>query len=152
VNTYSLKMAVLALAVVALISLIPYIGAFVFAPVVALVIATVAGRHAARMATSSPATAATKAGALVGVGALAGAVIGLGALVLVVVNIPGVQEFIRASEPNPEARLPYEWIMPIGALAGIIVGAIVGLFDLALSVVAGLVAGWMHNQNHAQAA
>jgi hypothetical protein len=89
-----------------------------------------------------------KAGAIVGAGALLGSIVGLAVLALFVGNIPEVQTYVQNSEPNPEARIPTEWIAPLGALAGVVVGFIVGLFDLILSAVAGFVAGALNHSTH----
>ncbi len=143
----ALRMGGFAFVVVAVCSLIPYLGWFVIAPIAALAIAAAAGRQAAAATHSGASTAGAKVGALVGLGALIGSMIGLTILVLVLVEIPGVQEAIRNSEPNPQARIPYEWIAPLGALAGVVVGFFVGLFDLVLSVIGGLLAAWVYDHN-----
>src|SRR5690349_7673619 len=108
------RYAVMALIGVALVSLIPYYGSFVIAPLAALAIGAVAGRRAAAVAGDRTTNEAVRAGALVCLGATIGSIIGLTILVLFVVDIPAVQDFIRSSEPNPEARIPFEGIMPLG--------------------------------------
>lgn len=113
----------------------------------ALVIGAAAGRQAAAETRSSASVAGAKAGAKVGVGALVGSMIGIAILGLVLVNIPGVPEFIRSSEPHPEARIPYEWMTGLGALTGVVVGFFVGLFDLFLSFVGGLLAAMVYDHN-----
>jgi hypothetical protein len=142
------RYGVLALIAVALVSLIPYFGSFVIAPLVALAFGAVAGRRAAGLEGDRNTGGPAKAGALVGLGALIGSIIGLTLLVLFVVDIPAVQEYIRTSEPNLGARVPYEWMMPIGALMGIVVGFLAGLFDLVVAVLGGLIAGWVYHNNH----
>jgi hypothetical protein len=57
-------------------------------------------------------------GLVVGVGALLGAVAGLTALGWIAGDYRQVQEFVRSSKPHPDARLPYGWIAPLGAIAG----------------------------------
>ncbi len=145
--TIGIRMGIVAFVAIVLVSLIPYIGSFVLAPIVALAMGAAAGRRAAALARTGAANEAAKTGALVGVGALIGSIIGLAMLVMFVVDIPVVQEFIRTSEPNPEARIPYEWMAPLGGLAGVVVGFFVGLFDLGLAFVGGLLAGWVFDHN-----
>lgn len=145
----ALKLSILAFVVVTLVSLIPYLGTFVIAPLAALAIGAAAGRRAATVARDRAANEAAWAGTLVGVAALIGSIVGLALLITFVVDIPAVQEFIRSSEPNPEARIPYEWMVPLGALSGVVVGFFVGLFDLLLALGGGLVAGWIVNHNRA---
>lgn len=142
------KYAFIALVAVSLVSLVPYFGSFVIAPLIALAVGAVAGRHAAALAGNRTTGQAVRAGSLVGLGALIGSIIGLTLLVLFIVDIPAVQDFIRTSEPNPEARIPSEWLMPLGTLMGIVVGFLAGLFDLVVAVVGGLVAGWIYHNNH----
>ena len=60
-------------------------------------------------------------------GALTGAVIGLVALGWIAGRYPAFQELVRNSEPNPEARLPYDWIAPLGAATGGVIGCLSGL-------------------------
>lgn len=141
------RMGVLAVVIVGLVSLVPYVGWFLIAPIVALMIGAAAGRQAAAATRSGTTGAGAKAGAKVGVGALIGSIIGVTILGLVLVNIPGAPEFIRSSEPHPEARIPYEWMTGLGALTGVVVGFFVGLFDLFLSFVGGLLAAWVYDHN-----
>ena len=76
-NIVNLLRGAIALVAVALVSLIPYVGSIVIAPVVVLMISAEAGRRAAARAGSRPANEAAKAGAIVGVGALIGSIVGL---------------------------------------------------------------------------
>jgi hypothetical protein len=122
------------------------------APVAALVFGAIAGWWMLNNRGEHTATEGFKAGAIVGVGAMLGSVVGLALLALFVSNIPEVQAYIQNSEPHPQARIPSEWIAPLGALAGVIVGLIMGLFDLADSAVAGLVAGALSANSHAHQA
>jgi hypothetical protein len=140
--------AVLALVIVAVVSLLPYFGSFLIAPLVALALGAMVGQRAAVGAGNRTTAEAARAGSLVGLGALVGSIVGLTILVLFVVDIPAVQDYIRASEPNPEARIPYDWMVPLGTLMGIVVGFLAGLFDLVCAVVASLVAGWVYHNNH----
>jgi hypothetical protein len=120
---------------------------FPLAPVAALALGAIAGWWLSDTRGDYSVSGA-KAGAIVGLGALLGSIVGLAVLALWVGNIPEVQTFVQNSESHPEARIPTEWIAPLGALAGVVVGFIVGLFDLALSAVAGWIAGVIHGYNH----
>ncbi len=146
-RTIGIRMGIVAFIAIVLVSLIPYVGSFVIAPIVALAVGSVAGRQAAALARTGATSEAAKTGALVGVGALVGSIIGLAILVMFIVDIPAVQEIIRNSEPNVEARIPYEWMVPLGGLTGVVVGFFVGLFDLGLAFVGGLLAGWVFDHN-----
>src|SRR5688572_18180767 len=103
------------------------------APLAALVIGATAGWWVVRPQDEDAPVNGVKAGAAAGVGAMLGSIVGLALLALWIGNIPEVQAYIQNSEPHPEARIPSEWIAPLGALAGVAVGFIVGLFDLVLS-------------------
>jgi hypothetical protein len=146
-QTVGFKMGVLILLAVALVSLIPVVGSFVIAPFVALAVGAVAGRSASRMADAGAANQATKAGAFTGIGALLGSILGLTILLLIIADNPAMQEAIRNSEPHPEARIPYAWMAPLAALGGIVGGFVVGLFDLLLATVGGLLAGLLYDHN-----
>ena len=141
------NLAIVAFVVVALVSLIPFLGSFVIAPLVVLGIGAMAGRQAAAAASSHEANEGAKAGSIVGIGALIGSVIGLTILVMFVANIPAVQEYIRTSEPHPEARIPYEWMVPAGGVMGAVTGFFVGLFDFVVALVGGLLAGAVYGHN-----
>jgi hypothetical protein len=118
------------------------------APVVALVFGAIAGWWLAATRGEHTAQSGVQAGGIVGLAALLGSIIGLAVLALWVGNIPEVQTFVQNSEPHPEARIPTEWIAPLGALAGVVVGFFAGLFDLALSALAGWAAGALYGYNH----
>jgi hypothetical protein len=118
------------------------------APIAALVLGAVAGWWVANRRGEHTAGSGVQAGALVGLGALLGSIFGLAVLALWIGNIPEVQTFVQNSEPHPEARIPTEWVAPLGALAGVVVGFIVGLFDLLVAAVAGGVAGAIYHYNH----
>jgi hypothetical protein len=140
-NTFIL--ALVAFVVVALTTPFQLAGV-PLAPFAALVIGAVAGWWVVRPQEGDAPVHGVKAGTAVGVGALLGSIAGLAVLALWMGNIPEVQAYIQNSEPYPEARIPTEWIAPLGTLAGVIIGFVVGLFDLALSAIAGLVAGAIH--------
>jgi hypothetical protein len=109
------------------------------APLAALVLGAIAGRQAARTVPGhiSP----VWAGAVVGVGALLGAVLGMAAPAIWIGSLPDVQAFVQASEPHPEARLPFELIAPLAGLTGILIGLILGVGNLLAAALGGLIAG-----------
>jgi uncharacterized membrane protein YeaQ/YmgE (transglycosylase-associated protein family) len=146
-NRNTLILALLALIIVALTTPFQLLDIPV-APFVALILGAIAGWWVARSRTESPAAMGAKAGAIVGTAALIGSIIGLAVLAFFVGNIPEVQSYVQSSEPHPEARIDTEWIAPLGALAGVVVGFIVGVFDLILSAVAGWIAGVIYGQAH----
>jgi hypothetical protein len=79
-------------------------------------------------------------GAWAGVGALVSLTLVFAVVFFVIGSNPAVQEFVRASEPHPEARLPYETIAPLAAGVGALLGLVVGFFSLAAALVGGLLA------------
>jgi hypothetical protein len=120
------------------------------APGVALIFGALAGWQAARTAPAQ--ISPLRAGAVVGVGALLGAVLGLAAPAILIGSLPGVQEFVQASEPHPEARLPFELIAPLAGLAGGVVGVILGVGDLLAAALGGLIAGALTRRRGAASA
>ena len=148
-NTFIL--ALVAFVIVALATPFELAG-IPLAPFAALVIGAVAGWWVVRPQDEDAPVIGVKAGAAAGVGALLGSIAGLAVLALWIGNIPEVQTYIQNSEPHPEARIPAGWIAPLGALAGVVVGFIGGLFDLVLSSIAGLVAGAIHGSSQTTAA
>ena len=147
-NRNTMILATLSFIIVALATPFELFGV-PLAPLAALVLGAGAGWWIAGARRGQAAENGAKAGALVGVGALLGSIVGLAVLALWIGNIPEVQTFVQNSEPHPEARIPNEWVAPLGALAGVVVGLGAGLFDLVLSVVAGWVAGAVYGRNHA---
>ena len=114
------------------------VGLFVAMPLVAIVAAGFAGYRACHRP-GGTAGDGTIAGFVVGVGVLIGAVIGLTALGWIAGNYPEFQELVRNSEPNPDARLPYDRIAPLGAATGALIGCLTGLTSLIAATIAGLV-------------
>jgi hypothetical protein len=147
-NRNTIIMATLAFVIVALATPFQLFGV-PLAPLAALVIGAAAGWLVSQRLGESAAGSGARAGAIVGAGALLGSIVGLAVLALFVGNSPEVQAYVQTSEPNPEARIPTDWVAPLGALAGVIVGFLVGLFDLALSAIAGWIAGVFHGQSRA---
>jgi len=54
---------------------------------------------------------------------------------------PSIQKFVRNSEPHPEARVPIEWMAPLGAAVGGFAGFAMGLINLDLSSLGGTIIG-----------
>jgi uncharacterized membrane-anchored protein YitT (DUF2179 family) len=140
-------LATLALIIVALATPFELVG-IPLASLAALAIGAVAGWWACTARGEGSATRGAGAGAIADSGALLGSIIGLAVLALIIGNIPEVQEAIRASEPHPDARIPTSLIVPIAALGGMIGGFVLGLIDLALAAVGGLVAALIYGRNH----
>lgn len=143
-----------ALVIVGLVTPFELVGV-PLAPIAALVLGAIAGwwvvksRMEYGAGEGDAVRSATRAGAAVGIGALLGSILGLAVLATWMGNIPELQTWVQNSEPHPEARIPSEWIAPLGALAGVVVGLIVGVLDLALSTLAGWIAGAVYGRNHA---
>jgi hypothetical protein len=124
---------------------------FVVMPLVAIVLASFAGYRAWHKRGGTVADGAI-AGFVVGVGVLIGAVIGLTALGWIAGNYPEFQELVRNSEPNPDAQLPYDWIAPLGAVTGALIGFLAGLTYLVPATIAGLVTATVGSMTHRTAA
>ena len=126
-------------------TMLPTLGWVFAAPALSLVI----GATAAWWVRSTPGASATQAilsGAIAGLGALAASVAAFAFYGWHFGNDPALQEWIRNSEPYPEARIPNDWIAPLGAFAGVFVGLAAGLMNLALAAVGGLFVGlWSHH-------
>lgn len=149
-NRNAVLLAVLAFFAVALATPFELFGV-PLAPLAALVLGAIAGWSVyteRREVTRDTSGLGARAGIIVGIGALLGSIVGLAVLALWIGNIPEVQAYVQASEPHPEARIPVDWIAPLGALAGVIVGFLAGLLELALAAGAGWIAGLLH-QNQA---
>lgn len=143
--------AVGAMLMTAAVSLLPVVGRtpdgggalllvtlFALIPLIAIVGAVLAGWAAVR-ARGGTAGDGALVGLVVGVGALLGAVVGLTALGWIAGDYRQVQEFVRNSEPHHDARLPYGWIAPLGAISGALIGVLSGLISLVMATLAGLV-------------
>jgi hypothetical protein len=127
------------------------VGLFVVMPLVAIVAASFAGYAAWHKPGGSIGDGAI-AGFVVGVGVLIGAVIGLTALGWIAGNYPEFQELVRNSEPNPDARIPYDWMAPLGAATGALIGVLSGLTYLVPATLAGLVTAAVGSMTHRTAA
>jgi hypothetical protein len=127
------------LAFAALCALAPR-GAYVFGPSTALLLGGLGAWRASRAGGGTLGRDAA-AGALVGAGVLIGTVVGFTLAGYLLGSDPAVQEFVRAGEPNPEARLPHRWVPYFGASLGAFGGFALGLGGLAFSAVAGWIFG-----------
>jgi hypothetical protein len=119
---------------------VPIVGADVLAPTAAVVLG-VAAAWSAVHASGHTLMDAVKASASAGAGAWLASFAAFVALGAIVGNVPAIQEFVRNSEPHPEARVPYEWIPSLTTMLGALVGVVIGLVNLALATVAGLITG-----------
>ena len=118
-------------------TMLPTVGWMVTAPLVSLAL----GAAAAWWVRSTPGATtlqATLSGAIAGVGALAASVVAFAVYGWLFGADPTIQEWIRSSEPNPGARIPYDWIAPLGASAGAFVGLAAGVLNLVLAAIGGL--------------
>jgi hypothetical protein len=77
--------------------------------------------------------------------------LGLAVPAILIGSLPDVQAFVQASEPHPEARLPFELIGPLAGAAGAVVGVILGVGDLLAAALGGLVAGLLTRRGAAGA-
>jgi hypothetical protein len=110
------------------------------APALSLVIGATAAWWV-RSTSGASTTQATLSGAIAGLGAVAASVAAFAFYGWNFGNDPAIQEWIRNSEPYPEARVPYDWIARLSAVAGVLVGLAAGLINLALAAVGGLFVG-----------
>ncbi len=151
-----LIMAGLALVTVTLSMLIPLLGWFLVAPLTALIIGAGAGWWASKVMGYGTAGRGAGAGALAGLGALFGAVIGLVLLALLAADNPDLQrEFDRMLEQtrqqNPDQNIgevPAGAVLTVAAVFG---GGCIGLVNLLLSTLGGLVAGVVYGRNRGPA-
>jgi hypothetical protein len=121
-------------------TLLPKIRVGVAAPLAALLIGAGAAWWARSTAPSSLGRSAA-AGAVTGIGALLASMVAFTILGFAFGSSPEIQEFVRTSEPDPEARIPYPWIAPLGAVFGVLVGLGFGLLNLVLATIGGVLVG-----------
>ena len=146
-NRTTLILAILAFIIVALATPFQVVG-LPLAPLTALLIGALAGWRAARLHVEGAAAWGVKAGAIVGVGALLGSIVVLVVLATALGSQGSIQDYIRASEPHPEARIPVEAIAPLAAAGGAVTGLLLGLGDLVLSAIGGFFAALIYNRQH----
>lgn len=115
-------------------------GPLLLGPLASLVIGALAARAAVRGQNAALGRAST-AGAIAGIGALLATIVAFALLGHGLGLDPSIQDFVRTSEPHPEARVPHEWIAPLGAALGGVAGLAMGLINLALSSLGGTIMG-----------
>ena len=126
------------MAVVGVATLIPETGLLVIGPAAALVVGLIAAWSGARAEDGSLGSG-VRASLWAGLGALVGTALVVSVLAVVLGGDASIQELVRTSEPHPEARIPYEWIQPIAAATGLLVGILVGIENLVTAAIGGLV-------------
>jgi hypothetical protein len=151
-----LIMGLVALVAVALSSLIPVIGSILVAPAAAALIGAGAGWWASKLRGYGTAGYGAGAGALAGLGALIGSVIGLAVLLSLFSANPEFQQQFQegleeARQQNPDAEVPNLDPTALAAAGGVIGGFCLGLFDLLVAMVAGLIAGAVYGRNRGPA-
>jgi hypothetical protein len=134
-----------AFALVFAATMVPFLGAVALGPLAAFAVAMVAGFWVAHY-TGAGLGPATGLGAVIGVGALVAATAAFALYGFGIGTDPAVQEFVRASEPNVEARIPYEWMPALGAATGALVGFLAGGVNLMLAALGGLIGGLIGGQ------
>ena len=134
-----LSTAVVAVVVVGAASLVPGLGFFILAPLAALLIGAVAAYRTASRTDYSSTSAGLGSALSAGFGALLGTAVFIAVAALALGSVPEIQEFVRASEPHVEAQIPYEWIAPLAAVLGAFVGLLLGLMNLCVAAVGGLI-------------
>ncbi|MHB1133510.1 MAG: hypothetical protein ACYC4L_14155 [Chloroflexota bacterium] len=140
----SLRVATYSFLIVGALSLVPGVGMFGLAPLAAAVIGGYVAWRAARH--SGSASRGTALAVTAGLGAMLGTAVFLAVAATVLGSLPAVQDLIRASEPHPEARLPYEWIAPVAAMGGVVVGLLLGFGNLVLAAFAGFISSYFGAQ------
>ncbi len=151
-----LIMAGLALVTVTLSMLIPLLGWFLVAPLTALIIGAGAGWWASKVMGYGTAGRGAGAGALAGLGALFGAVIGLVLLALLAANNPDLQREISSAmetvrEQNPDQNIGDVPAAALLTVSAVLFGGCIGLVNLFLSMLGGLVAGVVYGRNRGPA-
>jgi hypothetical protein len=133
--------AAITFAIVLAVSFVPAVGALILVPVAAVLTGGLAAHFALRTSGGSLSTAVA-AGASAGTGALVASIAAFALLGFGLGLDPGFEELVRAIEPHPEAGLPHDWIAPVAASIGALLGLLAGVGNLVLATVAGLVTAW----------
>lgn len=123
----------------------PWVGPSLLIPTLALFIGAVAGWLATR-GPEAGRLAGARAGGAAGLGALAATTIVLTGLLAWVGTDPVVQEFVRMSEPHPEARLSPAAIPWVAAGVGALIGLTVGAQSFATALFGGAIADVLHGR------
>lgn len=92
----------------------------------------------------------TRAGIAFGIGMLIGVMLSFSGMLALLGSDPAVQEFVRMSEPHPEARAPVALIPWLGAGLGLLLGLVLGGQSLITATLGGLVADLLHGRGTAR--
>lgn len=159
-----LIMAGLALVTVTLSMLIPLLGWFIVAPLTALLIGAGAGWWASKVMGYGTAGRGAGAGTLAGLGALFGAMIGAVLFAAIASQNPTMQReysntidqiIEQSQQQNPEQDVGALRDVGVGTvltIGGAIGGGCIGLVNLFLAMLGGLVAGVVYGRNRGPAA
>lgn len=159
-----LIMAGLALVTVTLSMLIPVLGWFIVAPLTALIVGAGAGWWASKVMGYGTAGRGAGAGTLAGMGALFGAVIGAVLFAIIASRNPSLQRqysdilnqaIEQSQQQNPGQDVGALRNVGVGTVLGIggaIGGGCIGLVNLFLAMLGGLVAGVVYGRNRGPAA
>ncbi|HEU4322303.1 MAG TPA: hypothetical protein VFS21_04055 [Roseiflexaceae bacterium] len=147
-----LLFGLIALIAVPVISWVPYVGALLCGPVVAIGLGTGAGYLGLRWSDRSAGIGTgVLAGGIVGMGALAGSVIFFLVVVNLMMSMPEMQDVfadaIRNQQPN--TQLTEEQLQGLVPLGGLIAGLCIGIFQLLFALGGGAVGGWLFTRNRA---
>ncbi len=148
------SMAALALVVTLLSSLIPLLGTFIIAPLATIIIGAGAGWWASKRLGSGGAGRGAGAGSIAGLGAFLGTTIGTVIIFSIMGGNQGFQQqFLTAlqdaQQQNPGTELPpidRETLASAAAVIGGGLGFCVGLFNIFLSMLGGLIAGAVYGK------
>ncbi|NTU78340.1 MAG: hypothetical protein HGA45_02875 [Chloroflexales bacterium] len=115
-------------------------------PLLGAVAGVIAGWLALRGATDGPIWRGLRAGAAAGAGIFIGVTLAFAGLLAMLGADPAVQEFIRMSEPHPEARLAPAAIPWLGGVVGALLGLFAGGKSLLAAILGGLVVDLLHER------
>jgi hypothetical protein len=150
-------MALLALVVVGLSTLIPVLGALIVAPLAALFVGAGAGWWASKELGYGTAGRGAGAGAIAGIGALLGPIIILTIAATILGRSAAFQQQVQqglesARQQNPGADVPNLNPAALATAGGALGGFCLGLVYLLLSTIGGLIGGLVYGRNRGQAA
>ena len=151
------SMAALAFVAVGLSALIPLVGTVIIGPLAAIIIGAGAGWWASKLMGSGGAGRGAGAGSIAGLGAFLGAVVGTIVLFSIFGNNPQFQQQFQqglneAQQQNPEAQIPALNATAIAGAGGAVIGFCMGLFNIFLSMLGGLIAGAVYGRRDAPVA
>jgi len=135
----TLKIAALALALVGGATLLPFVGVFVVAPLLAFGLGALAGWRAMEAHRGEETSRGALAGLLVGAGALIGSTVALAVLVLVLHGGMLFQPMMGMPGPG--------MTMMVGA-GGVLVGLLAGVLELGFATIGGVAATALYERDH----